>query len=184
MLLVRTDVGAHLCTAGEGALDPAAITAGAGNDNVAVAGPKIDRLTKGRSLYQSAKLIITYLATMADTKALALTVLIEHCATVSGTYATLEATRARYQDNLTEASATSAWTAITLVSGAVPATTVATSTGATQRHAGCLEVDLNLKGANQFLRATVTANLTNTGTDTVVLAGILVFGGADEEQAV
>ncbi len=183
MLLVRKDVGAHLATAGEGALDPAAITAGAGNDGVAVAGPKIDRFTLGRSLFMSAKLVINYVAAIANTKTLSLTVLMEHCATVSGTYATLAATRARFVNNLTEASATAAWTAITLVSGAVPATVVATSTGSAQRHAGCLEVDFDLAQANQFLRATVTADLNASGTDTVVLSGILVMGGAYEEQA-
>ena len=50
MLLTRKDVGSHIATAGEVALDPAAITAGAGNDGSAVNGNTINRLLAGRGL--------------------------------------------------------------------------------------------------------------------------------------
>jgi hypothetical protein len=37
--------------------------------------------------------------------------------------------------------------------------------------------------ANQYLRATVTANLSASGTDTVALSAVLVLGGSDVAQA-
>jgi hypothetical protein len=167
--MIPTDVGAYLETFN--AQDPAVITAGAGNDGVAVDGNVCDRsaLHAGQ-MPQSAKLVINYKAVLASSETLSITATLKHCATSGGTYAALTALRGRHVKS------DGTITAITLSSGAIPATVVATGS-ATLR--GTVELDVPLSIANQYLRSTVTANLSASGTDTVALSAVLVLGGSD-----
>ena len=45
---------------------------------------------------------------------------------------------------------------------------------------GMAELDVNLSGSRQFVRCQVTPDLSRAGTDTAEIAGVWVFGGADE----
>jgi hypothetical protein len=44
---------------------------------------------------------------------------------------------------------------------------------------GTFEVDMNLGGAGQYVRAKFTPDMSAADTDTAALSGVLVFGGAD-----
>ena len=154
----QRNIAELLAGADEGALDPATITAGAGNDAVAVAGNIIDRQKSGRGYALSAALFLQYKAVLAATKTLTVTVLVKGSSD-SGM-----------------ASPT------TLVS--YPATVVSTGgTGGSTNH-GILKIAVDLSSADRYLQATVTQDLSATATDTVLTTGLLVFGGQDELPAV
>jgi hypothetical protein len=168
---IAQDIGSYLeCFP---ALDAAVITAAAGNDNVAVDGNVCDRLAIHQGqLCQSAKLVIAYKAVLADTKTLSVAASLKSSTASGGTYAALTALRARHVKS------DGTITALTLTSGALAATVLVTASGATTAR-GVVELDVPLVVANEFLRATVTADLSNTATDTVALSAVLVLGGSD-----
>ena len=150
--------------------DPAVITAGAGNDNVAVVGNVCDRLAiHAGQLCQSAKLVINYKAAINTSETLSIAASLTDCATSGGSYVALTATRARHIKS------DGTITALTLTSGALAATTVATA--GTVR--GCVELDVPLVTAKEFLAASITANLSRSGTDTVAISAVLILGGSD-----
>lgn len=163
-----------------GALDAAVITAGAGNDGVAVNGNGLDRKKIG---YQqgpglSAQLLIPYKAVLAATKTLSLAVTMQHdSASGFGTAATATIRRVRHVAQGATGAGTVTDLSSAISSGAFPATVVATGdTGGTTER-GCLIVDLDLGGLKEYVRAQVTADLSATGTDTVALSGALSLGG-------
>ena len=183
----QKDIGAYLKTASEGALDWAQITAAAGNDNVEVNGNVIDILKAGRGRYCSAKLIIYWKAVLQDTKTLSIAANLRHDTDsgMSTDVADLYATRGCYsRDDSSGATSDADSTAVTLSSGCFPKTAVATgqSGGTTER--GVVELDFDLSKANEYIQAQVTADLSASGTDTVDIGAILVFGGAIENPAV
>lgn len=177
-VFVGTDIGSYM--ASESALRPATITAGAGNDNVAVTGTIVDRLAVNNGhVHRSAKLTLQFRAVLAqaETLTVAASLLDAAVSNFASGSATLIALRARYKTD------GGTWTAITLVSGAVPTTTIATGPTGGGTVAGMVELDYNLDGARQYLRPTVTTNLSASSTDTSSIGGVLAFGGADEMPA-
>lgn len=153
-MLHPRDIGASI--EGALALIPAVITAGAGNDGVEVDGPGIDRVGS-RPLHLSAKLIIAWSAALASTETLSLAVNLQ-----DDTELAFGGTPADYGNALADAVV-----ADEAVDGATPS--------------GTLELPVDLSSARGFLRAQVTATLSASGTDTVAIAAVLVFGGADQE---
>jgi hypothetical protein len=167
--MIAQDVGAYLACFP--ALDAAVLTAGEGDDGQAVNGNVCDLLAimPGKQPL-SCKLVVSYKAVLASTKTIAFTIALKHDPASNGSYATLAAVRARHikSDGTT--------TVLTLTSGALGATIVATGS-ATVR--GVVELDVSLAKADRYLRATVTGDLSNTSTDTVALGAALVFGGSN-----
>ncbi len=166
--MVPQDIGPYLETFN--ALDAAVITAAAGNDNTDVDGNVCDRLAiHAGQLCQSAKLVIAYKASINTSETLSIGASLKHCATSGGSYVALTALRGRHIKS------DGTITALTLTSGALALTAVATA--GTMR--GVVELDVPLVTANEFLRATVKADLSRSATDTVALSAVLVLGGSD-----
>lgn len=151
------DIGARLKAAL--ALIPAVITAGAGNDNVEVNGPAINRFQFGNTRFMSGKLIICWSAVLGAGESLRIAANMQDD-TVTG----FNGTPGDYGPAFADA-------------------IVATSAGGGTVQ-GVTEIDVDLAGARQFLRAQITANLTRANTDTVAIAATFVFGGADQLPAV
>jgi hypothetical protein len=149
------DIGSYLSA--EPALIPAVITAGAGNDGVEVNGPAFDRLTAGRGLAKSVKLVIFGVATIAGGQSLAITANLQDDTVLAftGTPADLEPVLA----------------ATTVLSGA--------ATNGKFR----AELDVDIQGARRYLRAQITANLTAASVDTCALAAVFVLGGQQNYPA-
>jgi len=148
---------------GENALDAAVITAGAGNDGVAVNGNTIDLQAlqnQGKNKFHSAKLMIPFKAVLAAAATLSATVVIKHDSD-SGM-----GTEATYTDERG-------------VSGKT-VTVVATGPGGGGTVRGVVEVPLSLDGAKRYIRAVVTLNLSAANTDTVAAGGTWVFGAGEE----
>ena len=124
--------------------NPTVITAAGTGDATAVTGQSIDRLD-----YDSAVLVIGWVAALADTKSLKLAV--------------------EYQ----ESSDNSSWdTAVALQASAA----VATSSGGTVEK-GVTVFDLPLKARKRYIRFNFTPDLTASGTDTASLMAIAFLGG-------
>jgi hypothetical protein len=155
------NVGAWLH--GENALDAAVITAGAGNDGVAVNGNIIDLQTlqnQGKKKFHSAKLMIPFTAVLAAAATLTATVVVQH-----GSAANLS-DAATYLDELG-------------VNGK-PATIVATGPGGGGTVRGVIEVSIALGGAKRYIRSVVTLNLSAATVDTVAAGGAWVLGAPEE----
>jgi hypothetical protein len=153
------------------ALTPAVITAAAGNDGSELTGITVDRLLAGRGFAHSAKLVISFVVTTASGKKLTVTANAEHgnASNMTDT-ADYAATRAQF-----DMSSSGTITAITLSSGAVPATDVA---GASlTAAAGQVEIDFDLSSAKRYIRIMVTLDLSNTSTDTVAYSAAWILGG-------
>jgi hypothetical protein len=151
--MVPQDIGAYISS--ELALIPATITAGAGNDGVEVNGPACNLL--GLATHpQSVQLIIGYRAVLASSETLTITANLQDdtASAFNGTPADL--------------------------SPAYAATVVETGAG-TIYNTEHLDVPLTM--ARQYIRAQVTAYLSASGTDTVAICGIFVFGGVDTYPA-
>ena len=133
----------------------AVITAGAGNDNVEVNGPWLDRRNDVKGPHLSVAVMILWEAVLTNSKTLSLA--------------------ANLQD-ATSAVGAGAADFGTALANAVVATSDA-SPNETIR--GVTKFAVNLGAARQFLRLQLTANLSATGTDTVKLAAVFVFGGDD-----
>jgi hypothetical protein len=146
------------------ALDPAVITAGAGNDGTEVNGPVIDRNDFPEA--RSAKLIISYKAVLAEDKTLSIAANIRH-SSASG--------MSPAGDHGSATGAATDWFAHG--QGGFDEAVVATggSGGTTER--GTVEIPVDLRGALRYLQAQVTADLSASGTDTVAISAVLVFGG-------
>lgn len=155
MTAVAKDIGSLI--RGFPALDSATITAGAGNDNVAVNGNIIDLLSFSKQDFDSCKLIIYYKTTLAGAATLKISAKLQHGA----------------QSNLSDAADYGAQLAVTTF-----------ETGVVTGKYGTAELSVDLSGALQYLRATVTADLSAGGTDTVILGALLVLGGGNKAPLV
>lgn len=125
-------------------------TAAGSGDNTEVDGAWVNRRdTTANDMFDSAKLVITYRTTLTAAKTLSFAVNIQDATDDSGTGAADYGT-------------------------ALAATVV--KTGALTDARDTLEFDFDLSGANQFVRAQVTPDLSNTATDTVDWQAVWVFG--------
>ncbi len=150
---VARDIGAFVT--GALGLTPAVITAGAGDDGVEVDGPAVDRLALGRH-YLSAKLIVAFEAVLAEGETLSIAANAQ-----DDSQSDFAGTPADYGDAFANAVVATGGTG-----------------GSTER--GTVELPIDLSSARQFIRVQATADLSAVGTDTVAIAAIWVFGGADE----
>lgn len=131
-----------------------AVAAGAGDDTEAV-GAIIDLDSIGNP--QSAKAIIAYTTTLADTETLSIACDVDHGAA----------------SDLADAAQFLAGQASTVVE---------TASGA-QTLTGVVELDVNLSGAKRYIRLQFTPDLSASSTDTAELAAVWVFGGFRELPA-
>lgn len=122
------------------------LTAGATEDGVEVTGETIDR--QG---FDSMKLVISYLATLADTKSLSFGIKEQ------------------------ESADGSTWDTATVVQAS---TAAVTSDGGTNE-AGTVEANINLRSKKRYVRYNITPDLSATGTDTAVWTAAAILGGAE-----
>jgi len=151
------DIGAYL--KGAYALAQATITAGAGNDNVAVNGAVIDLWQWGNSRPRSAVLLIQWTTTLAANKSLSIAAKLQ-----DDTVSAFNGTPADFGTALASAIVASGGGGGATVTGVTP-------------------YKLPIIGARRYVRPTVTADLSATGTDTVALNAILVVAGFDQLPA-
>lgn len=133
------------------AINKTAVAAGAG-DATEVNGSWVDRVLADVGMAQSAKLVITFTATLAASATL----------TFAG----------NFQD-ATDSSGTGAAD----YSTAFSATVVATGDSGGSTETGTVEIDVDLSGARQFIRSQITPNLSAGATDTCEWSACLVFYG-------
>jgi hypothetical protein len=134
---------------------PATITAAAGNDGQAVNGLIIDREALGYNLAMGGKLCIGYVATINTAEKLTAAVKIQHGSASNGS------DMADYVDSYGHGALASADVML----------------GAQTAAPGVLEIDVALDGAKRYIRCVTTFDLSRTGTDTVAVSGMWVFGG-------
>ena len=132
------------------ALVRTAFGAGAGGNLAATDGTAFQRSTK-RPLDLSAKLVVGWKATIASGQSMAVTSVVKQSA-----------------DGIT-------YTALT--DGTVATTINGLNSGAAQT--GTIEVDVNLIGAHDYIRPTISATLTQSGTSTAEVFAVLVLGGGE-----
>ena len=147
------DIGSYLTTAFGGAVS---VTAGGGGDGSEVSGGWIDRQTLG-----SAKVVLTYTATLAEDETLTLASNVQDATDSSGTGA------ADYGDS----------------DESYSAAVVATGGTGGSTETGTVEYDVDLFGANQYMQAQFTPTLSASGTDTCVVAATIVMSGDDTYPA-
>lgn len=135
-------------------LPTTAVAAGTG-DATEIDGTSIQRSALG-SMYESCKLTIVGNATLS-----------------SGLLITLVA-------NLQDSADGSTWADF---GTALALTTAGTGGSGGDEQQFDIDLDNDIRGAKDYLRVQVTPNLTHTGTDTAILAGTIVFGGASENPA-
>jgi hypothetical protein len=149
------DIGTWLSA--ETALIPTVITAGAGNDGVEVNGPVFDRLSTGRGLGKSCKLVIFGVATLAAAATLTITA------------------------NLQDDTALAFNAAPADLETVYPVTIV--RTGAVTNGTFRAELDIDIQGAKRYIRAQITANLSAASVDTCAIAAVFVLGGQQNYPA-
>ena len=183
------DLGSYFIMAAEVGADGETITAAAGNDNTAVGGTAVDRLVAGRSLALSCKFGFFYKATLASGKTLSAALKLEQSLTggsAFSTAATLPAFRARHVCGATVTGGGTAGTitALTLNSSGELAATVLTTGGSGGTvEIGCVEMDVDISAAGQYIRAKRTLDLSASGTDTVVVIPFMALCGAQVTPA-
>ena len=132
---------------------PAVITAGAGDDGVEVNGSWFTRVLT--ALYHSMDVMIVWSTTLVTAETLTLVANIQDADTVGGSGAADYGT-------------------------ALASVVVATATASpNETIVGVTGFHVDLGAAKQFIRLQSTATLSASGTDTVAIAAIFVFGGAD-----
>ena len=151
--MVGRDIGEEIL-AKNAILQTALLAAGTG-DNTEINGDGINRSGLG-SMYESCKLIITGVATVA-----------------SGASITIAANLQDSADGSTWADYGDALATVTLLTG--------TSGGSEIQFETTLDNDL--RGAKQYIRAQVLPDLSAGSTDTAIVGAALVFGGASEYPA-
>lgn len=128
-------------------------TAGGSGDATEVDGAWVDRELSGVGMAMSAKLVIAYTATFGETGA---------TLTFALNFQDATASDGSGSDDF---------------DSAVTATTAATGDSGGSTETGTFEVDIDLSGANQFIRAQITPNLSASGTDTCEWSAVIVFFG-------
>ena len=133
---------------GKFALIPNAVTAGAAGDGTEQDGAWIDRDDR-----LSAVFVIPFSTTLAEGETLTLAANLQDATASDGTGA------ADYGD-------------------AYAAAVVATGGTGGSTETGEIEINVDLGGANRYVRLQVTPTLSATGTDTAAIAGVAVLSGA------
>lgn len=141
------------------ALDNTTVGAGVGGSGTPVNGNVFDRLAV-RNLHLSGKLQLGYKFTGASGNSAIVAWAVRDSLTSGGTYGNIERSSPA-------AHPASGSTTIT-----------ANNDGTAVR--GVIEVDVDLLGAKEFLRAVVTPTLSASGVDTLQLCGVWALGGGDE----
>jgi hypothetical protein len=126
-------------------------TAGGTGDATEVVGVAIQRSTIGMPM--GATFAVPFTATLAQTKTLSFAYTVEHSTASGSGYATLASS-----------------TGVVVATGATGGST----------ETGCLEIGVDLTGANDFVRIRITPDLSATGTDTAAFNAVAVFGGFQE----
>lgn len=141
------------------ALDNQSVGAGVGGSGTPVNGNVFDRLGV-RNLHLSGKLQLGYKFTGASGHTATLAWALRDSDSSGGTYTNV----------------------VTSTPGAHPASGSSTITAANDGSAvrGVVEVDVDLMGAKQYLRPTVTPTMSHSGVDTISLSGIWALGGGEE----
>lgn len=127
-------------------------TAGGSGDNTEVNGAYIDRKLDDVGMAMSAKLVINFTTALAADETLKFAVQMQDATASDGTGV------ADYED-------------------AVAATVVATGESGGSTETGTVEIDVDLSGANQFVRAQITPDLSRGATDTAAWSATLVLFG-------
>jgi hypothetical protein len=140
-----------------GAMTPAVITAGAGNDNVAVNGLIVDRQDLGLRIPMSAKVSVTYVATVNTAETLSAAVKIQHGTLANGSDMT------DYVDEYGH--------------GAIASAVI--QSGPLTAQPGVLEINVACDGMRRYVRVVTTFDLSRTGTDTVATSAQWIFGGIE-----
>ncbi len=152
------DVGARIV--GFNALASVTIDSGS-TDGLQLNGRIYDRFPisgTGNDLFLSAKAIMDYSATIATGESWALAL--------------------QYQSSTSTAS--TAFTDLTQIDGSTSNTVTAT----TATLVGVVEANLDLSQANRYVRIQITPTHSTAATiDQVIIGGVLVFGGGDEDPA-
>lgn len=151
------NIGAFLHAAAGGALD--SIVAGGGGNGVQVQGSSVDRVAQNLPL--SASILYVISATVASAKTLTLAYNIQHSVDNS--------TWVDFQD--TDPSSPGA------PLNQIAATVEIAGTGAAVNIV--VKQDVNLLGANQYVRVQYTPTLNATSTDVATIAPVWVLGGMD-----
>jgi len=135
---------------------PTAVTAAGTGDATEVDGSTIDRQALG-SRMDSVQLVVHGNVTLTSGKTLSIAM------------------------NLQDSPDDSTWTDF----GDVQASTVVvTATGGALTASDFADfINRDIRGANRYIRAQWTPDLNHTGTDTAMVAGTLIFGGAEELPA-
>lgn len=151
--MMTKDIGAVLSTARGG--NNAALTAGGAGDNTAVTGHIVDRFDHNTP--QSAVLAIAYSATLGAGETLTVDYTVQHDSA----------------DDLGGATTFATATDAVIATGPTGGGTVT----------GVFEVNLNLQGAQRYIRVNVTPDLSRANTDTAQVSTLWVFGGAERLPA-
>lgn len=159
---MSNNIGAYITS--KLALDNTTVGAGVGGSGTPVNGNVFDRLGV-RNLHLSGKLQMGYKFAGASGHTATIAWAIRDSDASGGTYANV--------DQSTPAEHPSSGSS----------TITANDAGAGTPVRGVVEVDVDLMGANSFLRATVTPTLSHSGTDTLTLCGVWALGGGDELPA-
>lgn len=154
---------------------PYTATAGTTPDATEQNGQAIDRLADGRKRYLSALLVIQYTASLDTTETISIAAngQTDSASAFNVAAADMVASRAyKIQGD-------GALTELTLTSGALAATVIAT--GGTETGVVVLEFDLH--NASQYIRSQFTTDLSRANTDTSIASAVWIFGGADQLPA-
>lgn len=125
------------------------VTAAGSGDNTEVSGPYIDR--RG---FLSAKLVIHYKAVLQQDETISIAA------------------------NLQDADSTGG-SGLGDFGNAVANAVQATGGAGGSTEEGVVELDVDLSGAKQYVRAQFTPDLSASGTDTAIVSAVLILGGAD-----
>lgn len=143
--------GGAFCRTAFQAINKTAVAAGSG-DATEVDGAWVDRVLADVGMALSAKLVITFTATLETGETLS------------------------FSGNFQDATAL-AGTGVADFSTAFAATVVATGDSGGSTETGTYEVDIDLAGARQFIRSQITPNLSRGATDTAEWSASLVLFG-------
>lgn len=134
------------------ALLATAVAAGTG-DNTEASGPYADRVVAGKGYAKSAKLVISYSATLAAAATLSIT--------------------ANIQDHSANTGAGEDFGAV------LAKTVVATGGSGGTTETGTIELDFDISSAERYVRAQITPDLSAASTDTATVSAAWVFFGAE-----
>ncbi|HXH11161.1 MAG TPA: hypothetical protein VNP04_15540 [Alphaproteobacteria bacterium] len=170
---LQHDIGAYLLA--ELAQATVDITAGGSGDNAEQNGQAINRLATGRRHYESAALVIAYRATLAQAATLSVAANGQHAPVSNFASGAVDLMAKRAYQIAGDGTKT----AMTLTSGLLAATVVATGGAGGSTESGVVVLEFDLASVQQYLRSQITFDLSAATTDTARMTAVWVFGGAD-----